>query len=235
MKKSSKFLSVLTSLLLAIALVTGAVAVPILWRGFYYGQIGALDLPAQTGFSPEVIREAFDGVMDYLVKDAPFSTGQLTWSEEGMAHFADCRFLFSLDFLVLGVSAALLGLIALLCLSKKASLHRFLGQGPCFWAFVGMLAVLAVFGAWALIDFDSLFTAFHQLFFPGKTNWVFDPRADQIILILPEAFWARAAALVAGLALGVGLLLAVLEALLHRAGKPKSVYEDLKRDRKSVV
>ena len=61
MKKGSKLLSALTSLLLAVALVTGAVAVPILWRGFYYGQIEALALPAQTGFSPEIIRGAFDG------------------------------------------------------------------------------------------------------------------------------------------------------------------------------
>lgn len=230
MKKPSKFLSLLTSLLLSVALVTGAVAVPILWRGFYYGQIDALDLPAQTGFSPEIIREAFDQVMDYLVFGQPFGTGQLAWSEEGMAHFADCQILFYLDFAALAVSALLLGLIVLLCLSKKVRLHRFLGQGPCFWALLLMLAVLGGFGAWALLDFDSLFTVFHHVCFPGKTNWVFDPRTDQIIRILPEAFWARAAALGAGLALGVGLLLALLERLFRP--KAPTVYEELKTLRK---
>lgn len=232
MKKPSKFLSALTSLLLCVALVTGAVAVPILWRGFYYGQIDALALPAETGFSPEVIRGAFDQVMDYLVMGGEFGTGALKWSEAGMAHFADCQVLFFLDFLALAVSALLLGLIALLCLSKKVKLHRFCRQGPCFWALVLMLVALGGLGIWAYLDFDGLFTAFHHICFPGKTNWVFDPVTDQIILILPEAFWALAAALVAGLALGVGLLLTIVESLCHRFKKLPTVYEELKTMRK---
>ena len=56
MKRPSKFFSILTTVALALFLITGAVAVPILWRGFYYGQIGALSLPSRTGFSLEVIR-----------------------------------------------------------------------------------------------------------------------------------------------------------------------------------
>lgn len=223
MKKGSKLLSALTSLLLAVALVTGAVAVPILWRGFYYGQIEALALPAQTGFSPEIIRGAFDGVMDYLVKDTPFGTGALRWSEEGMAHFADCKVLFCLDFMALGVSVLLLLFIVLLCRRKKIRLGR-----PCLWAFVGLLAVLCALSVWAYVDFEGLFTAFHHLCFPGKTNWLFDPQMDQIILILPEAFWARAAALIAGLALGCGLLLSLLEGLVRRLRRGPTVYEELK-------
>ena len=228
MKKPSKLLSALTSLALAVFLVTGAVAVHILCRGFYYGAIDPLGHHIWTGFSPAVIREAFDQVMDYLVLGAPFGTGQLKWSAEGMAHFADCKALFQLDFIALGLSAVFLLVILLLVWRKKVSLHPFLGRGPCFWAFAFMtLAVLAL-GTWGLLDFEGLFTAFHCAFFPGKTNWLFDYRTDQIILILPEAFWARAAALVAGLAFGLGLLLTLLEALFSRRPKYKTVYEELK-------
>lgn len=228
MKKPSKLFSVLTSAALALFLLTGAVAAPILWRGFYYGQIDALSLPARTGFSPAVIRGAFDEVMDYLVKGAPFSTGELAHSESGMAHFADCKALFQLDFHILEVSAALLLAVLLLVLSKKLVLYRFKGRGPCFWAFVGLTAAVLVFGLWGLVHFESLFTAFHTVFFPGKENWVFDYRHDPIILILPEDFWARAAALVGGLAFGVGALLTGLEEVLHRTRTPKSVYEQLR-------
>ena len=228
MKKPSKLFSILTTAALALFLITGAVAVPILWRGFYYGQIEALSLPARTGFSPEVIREAFDQVMDYLVKGAPFGTGRLLWSESGMAHFADCKALFQLDFRIMEFSAALLLAILLLTLSKKLTLHRFGGRGPCFWAFTVMSGAVLVLGLWGLVDFESLFTVFHTVFFPGKDNWVFDFRLDQIILILPEDFWARAAALVGGLAFGVGALLAVLEEILHRMRTPKSVYEEIR-------
>lgn len=228
MKKGSKFFSILTSVALGLFLITGAVAVPILWRGFYYGQIDALSLPARTGFSPEIIRGAFDQVMDYLVKDAPFGTGALKWSDSGMAHFADCRGLFRLDFLVLEISAALLLAVFILVVTKKLTLYRFGGRGPCFWAFVGMAGLLLILGLWGILNFESLFTVFHRVFFPGKENWLFDYRYDQIILILPEEFWARAATLVAGLAFGVGAVLAAAEELLHRIRKPKSVYEEIR-------
>lgn len=231
MKPASKVLSLLTSVAAALFLLSGAIAVPILWRGFYYLQIDALALPARTGFSPEVIRGAFDQVMDFLVKGAPFGTGELKWSESGMSHFADCRVLFRLDFVVLALSAALLVLILLLVKTGRVRLHRFLGQGPCFWAVAVMAGLLAVLGVWALADFDGFFTAFHTAFFPGKTNWVFDWRTDEIILILPEEFWARAAGLVAGLAFGVGVLLAVLERFLPGVGEP-SVYDQLRNWRR---
>lgn len=207
--KDSKFLSVVTSLLTALFLLTGAIAVPILWRGFYYMQIDTLKLPYRTGLSEEVIRGAFDQVMDYLVKGAEFGTGQLKYSQSGMAHFADCRVLFWLDFIVLGVCAALLVLIAALALSKKVRLHRFLNRGPCFWAVAVLAIALLALLAWALADFDGLFTAFHTVFFPGKTNWLFDPAVDQIINILPQQFFMDCAILIlAILIIGCAALIA---------------------------
>jgi len=230
--KDSKLLSVVTSLLTALFLLTGAIAVPILWRGFYYMQIGTLKLPYRTGLSEEVIRGAFDQVMDYLVKGAQFGTGQLKYSESGMAHFADCRTLFRLDFIVLGVCAVLLVIIAALALSKKVRLHRFLGRGPCFWAVAGLAVALLALLVWALADFDGLFTTFHTVFFPGKTNWVFDWRTDQIILILPEEFWARTGALVGVIAFGGGTVLALIESAVHHFGRPDTVYEELTQMRR---
>lgn len=228
MKNGSKFFSALTSVLLALFLLTGAIAVPILYRPFYYSQAEALELSAQTGYSQETIRGAFDAVMDYLVKGEPFSTGELRWSEAGRAHFADCQRLFWLDFHVLEITAALLAAIVILTATKKLALYPFGGRGPCFWALVGMGAGVLLLGIWAMVDFTSLFTAFHTAFFPGKTNWIFDYRTDEIILILPEAFWARAAALVAGLAFGSAAVLAAVEALLRRTRRPKSVYDELR-------
>lgn len=228
MKKPSKFFSALTSAVLAVLLLAGSVAVPILWRGFYYHQIDALALPARTGYSPQVIQEAFDQVMDFLVSDAPFGTGQLPWSESGRAHFADCRGLFLLDFGAVILSAAVLLIIVILVATKKLRLHRFCGRGPCFWAFAGLGVLVLALAAWAAVDFNSLFTAFHTAFFPGKDNWVFDYRADAIILILPQDFWMRAAALVAGLCFGVGFLLAAIEFFVLRK-RPRSVYDELKR------
>ena len=207
--KPSKTLSVVLSAAIALFALSAAIAFPILCRPFYYAQIDALALPEQTGWEEQAIREAYDDVMDYLVYGADFGTGSLRWSADGQAHFADCRALFRLDFVLLGVSAFVLAAFAVLYRRGRAAFHRFCGRSPAFWAAAGLSAVFLLAAVWAAIDFNSLFTAFHHVFFPGKTNWVFDWRTDEIILILPEAFWARTGALVLLLCLG-GLWLAAL-------------------------
>jgi len=39
---------------------------------------------------------------------------------------------------------------------------------------------------------------FHSIFFPGKTNWLFDWRTDPIILVLPQDFFMHCAMLIGG-------------------------------------
>jgi len=46
-----KFLSVLTIPLTALAVLTGAIALPLLVRPFYWAQIQALDIPARSGLT----------------------------------------------------------------------------------------------------------------------------------------------------------------------------------------
>ena len=68
---SSKLASLSCSVALALLAVSFSIAVPILFRPFYYVQIGALDLPEQTGWSQETIREAYDEVLDFCVLGRP--------------------------------------------------------------------------------------------------------------------------------------------------------------------
>lgn len=71
-----------------------------------------------------------------------------------------------------------------------------LGHGPGFWAAAGLAAVFLTVGGLAALDFQRAFVVFHTLFFPGKTNWLFDWRTDPIILFLPEAFFRNCALLI---------------------------------------
>lgn len=214
--KTSKLLTLILAAAAALTVLTGSIAAPILIRPFYYAQIGPLQLSARTGWSEEVIREAYDEVLDYCVLGREFGTGQLLWSESGRSHFADAAALFHLDFWVLGISAAVL----LLCLAVKRrrglTFWRPLGRGPGFWAGAGLAAVFAVVGALAATDFSRAFVLFHTLFFPGKDNWLFDYRTDQIILILPEEFFRNCALLIVALLLLCCLVLILWDLLRHR-------------------
>ena len=194
--KGSKLASLVCAAALALLVLSFSIAVPILFRPFYYLQINTLELPERTGWSEEVIREAYDEVLDFCVLGRPFGTGQLAWSESGRSHFADVRVLFLADFAVLAVTAVVCAVLLVLRLRGKLRFRPFMGRWPGFWA--GILAaglVLAV-GALAALDFDRAFTVFHAIFFPGKDNWLFDPATDQIILVMPEEFFRNCAILI---------------------------------------
>lgn len=195
--KTSKVYSVLCAVLLALAVVSGSVAVPILCRSFYYAQIGPLNLEEMTGLQPEVIREAYDGVMDYCTgKTESFSAGLLPFSESGASHFEDVRGLFLLDLRVLVISLVALAALFLYARWKKLVPQRFLGRGPGFWGAAGLGGAFLLIGGLAALDFDRAFVIFHTLFFPGKDNWIFDWRTDPVILILPQEFFRNCAVLI---------------------------------------
>ena len=214
---SGKIYTVLMTLALAVLVFSAAVSVPLLWRGFYFLQIGLLRLEETTPWSAAEMREAYNQMMDFCMWGRPFGTGVLKWSEEGMQHFADCRVLFMLDLRMLILSFA--AVIALLLIRRKAGFlpWRPFGRGPAFWAGVIPACVFAVLAMLVrFINFDKAFVIFHHLFFPGKTNWIFDWNEDQIIQILPETFFMNCAILIVVLILVLSLLLILADFRLGR-------------------
>lgn len=196
-QKESKGLTVLLIPVLMFFAISASVAVPILWRGFYMLHIRALDLPGKTGLDEQTIRTAFNEMMDYCTKNAPFGTGALRWSEEGMRHFADVKKLFLLDLRVLAVCSLLL--VVLLVVTRRVRPALLLGRGPSFYAGICLLLGAGLLTVLASRDFDRAFVVFHRIFFPGKTNWIFDYRTDEIILILPQVFFRNCAILAVSL------------------------------------
>ena len=207
MNQPSKRYTFALILALMALVLSAAIAVPLLWRGFYYLHINALGLPAKTGWTAVEIRAAFDEMMDYCVYRQAFGTGVLKWSAEGAAHLADCELLFRLDFTVLAVSLA--AVLLLWSMKREYASVSFGGRGPLFWAGSILAGLFVVIGGLGALDFDRTFVIFHSLFFPGKSNWIFDWRVDEIILVLPQVVFRNYAILIVALLLlgCVGLIL----------------------------
>ena len=196
----TKLLSVLCAVCVVFFLLTAAIGLPIYIRPFYYAHIEAFDLPARSGYTAEEIREAYDEVLDYLtLPGKEFSTGVLPHSDEGKAHFEDCKVLFDLNASILIGSGLLLAV--LFFMRKKWGPYRLGKHSAPFWAAVLSVTAPIAIGALAALDFDRAFVIFHSIFFPGKTNWVFDWYADPIIRVLPQAFFRNCAILI-----GAGLV-----------------------------
>ena len=195
--KPSKLLTLFTGVFTALLVLSASIAVPLLCRPVYYAHIEALNLDGYTGLSVEQIREAFDQVMDYCLGLRPdFAAGVLPFSESGASHFADVRVLFLLDLWVAVISLAALVILFIISRRKKLTPTPLMGHGPGFWAAIGLGGLFLIVGGLAATNFERAFVIFHSLFFPSKTNWLFDWRTDPIILLLPEDFFRNCAILI---------------------------------------
>ena len=213
MKRTSTFLSVIFLLAVMVLTITFSIGLPIYVRPFYYAHVDALKLPETYGIEREEIVKAYDEVLDYLTKDGyEFGTGSLAHSEEGKKHFEDCKVLFDLNkrAFIISLSVA----IALFILDKigAISLARPFGLTLGFFAGLTTLAIFATLAVVVAQDFSTAFTTFHQLFFPGKTNWIFNPYTDPIILFMPNRFFMDCAILIASSVIVTSIVLMVRSA-----------------------
>ena len=198
-QRSGWLLSVLFALCLVLFILTMSIGLPIYIRPFYYAHIDAMDLSAYSGYRPDQIREGYDAILDYLtLPGREFSAGVFPFSQEGQDHFADCKVLFDLNRNVLLASGLGLAVLLVLRALGKTGPYRLGKASAAQWAAALALILPLVLGGLAAADFDRAFVIFHSLFFPGKSNWLFDWRTDPIILVLPQDFFMHCAMLIGG-------------------------------------
>jgi integral membrane protein (TIGR01906 family) len=59
------------------------------------------------------------------------------------------------------------------------------------WSTGLMVALVILVGVLSLLDFDALWTRFHQIAFRNDL-WQLDPKSDYLIMLFPEPFWFAA-------------------------------------------
>lgn len=107
-----------------------------------------------------------------------------TLPSSAVDHLQDCIpiFVTSRIAIILSLVFALVGIL-LLIIRRRRKLAGWI----MFVVPLVIIGVITVLGVWSFIDFDSLFTALHGLFFTSGT-WVF-PADSLLITLFPEAFW----------------------------------------------
>ncbi len=208
--KKSKTLSIYMIIMMIIFIITFSVSIPILFRPFYYFHIDILDLTNKTGLDYQTIKNAYDEMMNFcLGLTNTFSTGTLKYSTEGMSHFIDVKNLFILNLTLLLFST--LNIIIIPRFLKKRNIipYKFNGHNNSYYAATILLIIFIIIVLFTLPNFSRTFTIFHQIFFPGKTNWLFDPRYDEIIVILPEIFFMNCAILIVSIIIFICLFLII--------------------------
>ena len=221
----NKLLTALFIIALVLFLITVSIGLPIYCRFLYYIQINTLNLTEKTGWSYDVIKTAYDEVLNFctLAWVTEFSAGALKYSESGAAHFADCKVLFNLNLSVMICSAAAVLTLLILHKCKIIKILKIKGHAAYFWAATAAVAlpVLLVIIV-AIVGFDRAFVAFHSIFFPGKSNWIFNFKTDEIILVMPQEFFMNCVIIIAAGLVTLSAALILIDVLLRH--KEKNAY-----------
>lgn len=180
-------------------ILTFAIAFTINFTPFYSFDIDFLNIPERTGLAKETILGNYRILMDYLNKPwiDVLHMPDFPSSESGLFHFSEVKSLFLLNYVLLIVT----GILSFLFWhDKKKSRSFYELVQPTLIMVVLPLAILVMI----FLNFDQLFTTFHQLFF-NNDAWLFDYRTDPIILALPQDFFMHCFILVFAI-LELGLL-----------------------------
>ncbi|MDD3360624.1 MAG: TIGR01906 family membrane protein [Hespellia sp.] len=134
------------------------------------------------------------------------------FNDQDKTHMADVQKLFlgglKLRLIALGLLVLCLGVMIVTKVDLKRLLPRCYQLGLGFAA-IGTLAV----GIYAALDFNTFFTKFHEVFFTNDL-WIFDPRSDYMIRMLPEGFFADMAFRI-GMMFVISLLIVLIISIIY--------------------
>ncbi len=190
MKKVYSSLSILITILIPFFLIMGSIRL-LLNPIFLDYEYNLPNFPAdEYGFS--TTDRLFWGKisLDYLTNsagidslaDLKFTDGSPFYNERELSHMHDVKILIQHSLTVWYIVIGFLVVLAIWSLLKKwwSLFLRGVSRGGLLTIFIIIAVLLATF-----IDFDTLFTQFHHLFFTNDL-WLLDPATSRMILICPE-------------------------------------------------
>lgn len=205
-----KIKQILTAIALTLCILSAAIVFTLNFRPLYYMDIHHFNLPENTGYSEEEIRENYDTLIDYnsvfYREELEFPT--LTMSEEGRIHFVEVKRIFVFIQAVLLPLSLLGSILGILSLKK---------QKPAYLRLTSVLtlALPVILDALIAMNWDQFFVLFHKLFF-NNDYWIFDADTDPIILLLPDGFFMHCALMILALIVIASLLCFVIYRRLSR-------------------
>lgn len=218
MKGLSIFLSILLCVLLVFGIFLSCTLGVCFNPKYYESAYAQTDTAAQAGVTQDTLMRVTQRVLDYLRGEAysldmqEVVDGQLqeVFTQREKDHMVDVRGLTAFAFsaqIFCWTGIALL-LIAVIILRKKRAVS--LLCRTYLWTFAGFVGVAGCIGAWAVVDFTGLWTAFHHIAFSNDL-WLLSA-SDFLIRMFPESFFSG---MVSSILLRT---LAILVALLLVAG-----------------
>jgi integral membrane protein (TIGR01906 family) len=200
-----KIKNTIYGLISSLFILSAAVVLGLNFRPLYYMNIPRIQI-LNENYSGNLIKNNYDILIDYL---NPFYNGKLVldrlpMSTFGEFHFYEVKAIFNLIYLLLGATL-ILGILIFFVQYRKRD-FKYLKI-----ASVLTFVIPVLLGIPFIVNFNKAFVAFHEIAF-SNDYWLFDPRIDPVINILPEWFFMYAAFLIL-------LIMILFAAIAFFAGK----------------
>ncbi len=161
-------------------------------RGFRDNQVGVT-----TGLDDPQLQRIADAFVAYFqgppgqiqMQVTAFGQSRPLFNAKEVTHMEDVQRLIQLFLQMQLVAAAVVVLrVVVAFASDRASAP--IGR-ELLWSAALMVALVVLVGVLSLMDFDALWTRFHQIAFRNDL-WQLDPSKDYLIMLFPEPFWFTA-------------------------------------------
>ena len=172
--------------------------------GVYHRGFQKYHVSAYSGVEEQGLREVGAGLRDYFNSlDEPLDIRARVYGEErALFNDREVHHMRDVKRLVWGVYA--IAVLTGLYLAWCAAWTLTSGDGDALrrlarrsvWGGGITVAVIVLFGVFALTGFAALFTLFHQVSFTNDL-WQLDPRTDYLLVLFPLGFWFDATVTVA--------------------------------------
>ena len=191
--------NILTSICLALFIISASITITLNFRPLYYHDISALKIEETSGFSKNIIKKNYDNLIDY---NQFFYSGRLKltmpMSEEGQIHFADVKKIFD----TVEILCIITLILSVFLIKKQITQHDFE-----FLKLSSIITILlpSIAGIFTAVNWESTFIMFHKIMFHND-YWLFDEATDPVITILPDDFFLHCAIMIIVLILISSLL-----------------------------
>lgn len=165
----------------------------LLSKPLYYMDIGILNIEQSSGLNKSELKSNYNYVITYLTQNTneEFNLPTLPSSIHGKIHFKEVKAIFYKLKIMLFFSI-LISVIGIM-INKKRKTMKYILISSISLVIIPVLLLIPF-----LVNFDKSFTTFHHIFF-NNDYWLFDPKLDPIITILPQTFFFHCAILMLSL------------------------------------
>lgn len=178
-----KLLNIILSICLALFVIGSSVIITLNIKSIYYNDIDKLNIESMTYLSKEEIIENYNYLIDYNLSwnAGEFELPSLPSSTNGKIHFEEVREIFQ-SVKILTIIMGVISIIGAIAQIRKRQ-FKFLRNASILIIIMPLLLAIPI-----AIDFNKCFIIFHEIMF-SNDYWIFNPKMDPIINLLPEAFF----------------------------------------------